>query len=186
MTRHWMQGCRDLSKQTTGLELELRVPSACESCTAMLGDLGWVLGPQCVSASEQKSGCGHEKPGSQGETVSGSGPNLGTSLPSAGCGHMQEARKEGYGGRWGTGHSRWGQERRGAYIQVRRGRELVSEQKTEEQSQIWVQVLVLPLTSYVTVGKSLTCPGINVCHTGWDGGLNKIPGVDLLLACNVL
>lgn len=70
--------------------------------TAMLGDLGWVPGPQWVSASQEKSVYRHERPGSQGEIAWGSPPNLGTSLPSAGCGPAggQRGRLRGKMGDW--------------------------------------------------------------------------------------
>lgn len=71
VTRHWIQGYRDLSKQTINLELESRVPISLLPCAS-----GWSWASPWPSVSLSPTGWRHERPGSQGQTASGSPPPL--------------------------------------------------------------------------------------------------------------
>lgn len=71
VTRHRIQGYRDLSKQTISLELESRVPISLLPCAS-----GWCWASPWPSVSLSPTGWRHERQGSQGQTASGSPPPL--------------------------------------------------------------------------------------------------------------
>lgn len=124
--RALIQGCRDLSNQAIGLELETRVQSS-----LLPGTAGWPCASPSASVDLSLKVEPRLQVWDQAARVRQPEAHLSVSLLPIGTASRRKPWREGAVKKVGTGHSRW--DLRGPHNQVRSSRKDFPEQKAEEQ-----------------------------------------------------